>query len=818
MKTKSLIILCIIIFIIQMALPITSNAYQLQSRSNSETTMDVTLERDETDRNKINVIAIDTEYKITELKYVNKYIEIENIEYFEQNNTDVKEFDITPSQRIETSFEIEDYGSYTVYAKNEIGARFLSRIKLNNPNDAPKITLIKNEENPLELTIKVTTPELNIVKLKIAKKDSINQEIDFNEEGTNIEFTQSNSVTVEYKDITQEGIYVIYAEDEQGNKATSQIYLINQSTPISANISKIDENRNVKIEITDSLCNIIKIKVAKESEIKNFEDFETKGEEIEITPSKNIDITYQAPEDDIYVFYIEDEAGYKKMIQKRITTQSETIQVEISQNENDPRELLISASDTLSSIIEMKIALGEDIDFEYFETEGEKLEIIPGKNVTATYTLNQNSKVHIFVQDESGYKYIYSTTITGIDIKPIEPPVITLEQNIQKPRQIDVTVLGIDDFIDEVKWTKGSQNAEYFKENGTTIGEGIVGKMVRTNFEIDEVGTYTVYAIDNSGNETVKQIEINSMETPEEPDPNPDEDTQPPEITFSKVIDKENNKVNITANIVDDKSQIEIDAAFEGIESLALIEAKCDLSDDFLVRQLYYPFRLWNGRISKRVRPIFLVYSNSIFSLYEYKFEDPDNYNSLRLVKQKHYSIENTEIEITDIQGICDTVRTIPEPDLPFPQADNFKRVINLCELLFHRDSLTRDDVTENYAFDVRQTNYYTDAARYLGLLEKTEINGKIRYNLTDKGQRILGLGYRERQLEFAKCILSHPVFLETMRCSLDTGELPTKSVIVDIMRRHSLYHINSDTTYRRRASTVRRWIDWIFGLMGNSQ
>ena len=286
--------------------------------------------------------------------------------------------------------------------------------------------------------------------------------------------------------------------------------------------------------------------------------------------------------------------------------------------------------------------------------------------------------------------------------------------------------------------------------------------------------------------------------------------------SFSFFISTFNEMRQISVTV--DKSQIEIDAAFEGIESLALIEAKCDLSDDFLVRQLYYPFRLWNGRISKRVRPIFLVYSNSIFSLYEYKFEDPDNYNSLRLVKQKHYSIENTEIEITDIQGICDTVRTIPEPDLPFPQADNFKRVINLCELLFHRDSLTRDDVTENYAFDVRQTNYYTDAARYLGLLEKTEINGKIRYNLTDKGQRILRLGYRERQLEFAKCILSHPVFLETMRCSLDIGELPTKSVIVDIMRRHSLYHINSDTTYCRRASTVRRWIDWIFGLMENSQ
>ena len=578
MKTKTLTILCILIFTIQMILPITSNAYQLEQQANSETTMDVTLQRDETDSNKINVIATDTTYNITELKYVNKYIEKENVDYFEQNNEDVKEFNITPSQRIETSFELEGYGSYTVYAKNEIGARFLSRITINDPNNAPNISLTKDKENPLHLTIRVTTPELNIVKLKIAKKDSINQEIDFSKEGTDIQFTQSNNVTVEYTNLTQEGLYIVYAEDEQGNKATNQIYLANQNTPITANISEADENRNVKIEVTDSLCNITKIKVARESEINDFDDFETKGEEIKITPAQNISVTYQAPEDDIYVFYIEDEAGYKKMIQKRITTQSEAIQVEISQDENDPRQLTIKATDTLSNITQLKIALGDNKDFEYFETEGEELEITPGRNVTATYTLNQNSRVNIFVQDESGYKYIYSTTILGIDIKPVEPPVITIEQNAQNLKQIDVTVLGIDDFIDEVKWAKGSQNAEYFKENGTTIGEGIVGKMVRTNFEIDEIGTYTVYAIDNSGNETVKEIEITSIETPEEPNPDPDpeptpdEDTQPPEITFSRIIDKENNKVNITANIVDDKSQIEIAKVDGGIRDTEYFE------------------------------------------------------------------------------------------------------------------------------------------------------------------------------------------------------------------------------------------------------
>ena len=77
-------------------------------------------------------------------------------------------------------------------------------------------------------------------------------------------------------------------------------------------------------------------------------------------------------------------------------------------------------------------------------------------------------------------------------------------------------------------------------------------------------------------------------------------------------------------------SQIEIDAAYEGASYLSLFEAKHDLADDFIVRQLYYPFRVWNQRVTKEVKPIFLVFSNGVFNLYEYRFEEARNYNSLR--------------------------------------------------------------------------------------------------------------------------------------------------------------------------------------------
>jgi len=75
-------------------------------------------------------------------------------------------------------------------------------------------------------------------------------------------------------------------------------------------------------------------------------------------------------------------------------------------------------------------------------------------------------------------------------------------------------------------------------------------------------------------------------------------------------------------------SQVEIDGGYEGDSSLNIIEAKNYISDDFLVRQLYYPFKLWSSKIQKQVRPIFLTYTNGVFHLREYIFTNPNHYNS----------------------------------------------------------------------------------------------------------------------------------------------------------------------------------------------
>ena len=256
-------------------------------------------------------------------------------------------------------------------------------------------------------------------------------------------------------------------------------------------------------------------------------------------------------------------------------------------------------------------------------------------------------------------------------------------------------------------------------------------------------------------------------------------------------------------------SQIEIDAAYEGIHYLSLFEAKRDLSDDFLIRQLYYPFRVWNERVTKMVKPIFLIFSNGMFNLYQYQFDDPRNYNSLRLVKQKNYVIA-TEICLADIENILQNVPLIQEPAIAFPQADRMSRIINLIELL-NEKPMTKQDITSEYAFDERQTNYYTDAGRYLGLIDKVhDEDGNILFLLSACWRHIMNLEYKERQLALVTQILMHRVFNETLKLHLRCGEMPDKQTIIQIMRDSNLYRVEADSTYWRRSSTVIGWVNWI--------
>ena len=257
-------------------------------------------------------------------------------------------------------------------------------------------------------------------------------------------------------------------------------------------------------------------------------------------------------------------------------------------------------------------------------------------------------------------------------------------------------------------------------------------------------------------------------------------------------------------------SQCEIDAGFESENYLILIEAKKYQVDNFIIRQLYYPYRLWSQKITKKVVPILMTYSNDIFSFFIYEFQNEFDYNSIRLIEQKNYIIAPEEITQQDVSDIFATITLIPEPSKPFPQANNFERVIDLLSLLVERD-LTRDEITENYQFDQRQTEYYTNAGQYLGLVEKYKAvgTGDITFRLTQEAREILSKRQKNKYLSLIRKILEYQVFYTVFELNLSRGKMPSKGEICQIIL--SCRADIQKTTPGRRQSTIKNWIYWIF-------
>ena len=44
---------------------------------------------------------------------------------------------------------------------------------------------------------------------------------------------------------------------------------------------------------------------------------------------------------------------------------------------------------------------------------------------------------------------------------------------------------------------------------------------------------------------------------------------------------------------------------------------------------------------------------------------------------------------------------------------------------------------------------------------------------------------------------------------------MPDAAAIVRLMKGAELYHVDADSTYYRRSSTIAGWVNWMLGLAG---
>lgn len=87
--------------------------------------------------------------------------------------------------------------------------------------------------------------------------------------------------------------------------------------------------------------------------------------------------------------------------------------------------------------------------------------------------------------------------------------------------------------------------------------------------------------------------------------------------------------------------QTEVDAGYEGRSQVVLVEAKSGSTKNVIIRQLYYPFRQWKVRTQKNVMTLFFQKSGDTYSIWNFQFNDIEDYNSIELAKSGRFRIVN---------------------------------------------------------------------------------------------------------------------------------------------------------------------------------
>lgn len=257
-------------------------------------------------------------------------------------------------------------------------------------------------------------------------------------------------------------------------------------------------------------------------------------------------------------------------------------------------------------------------------------------------------------------------------------------------------------------------------------------------------------------------------------------------------------------------SQMEIDEGFENLKYLSIIEAKNSIPKDFMIRQLYYPYRKYlTFNTNKEILPIFFTHADDIYTFHVFRFTDMNNYSSIRKIDQKSFIVDKyLDISMDDLKEILNNSKELIEDQVPFPQANSLTRMLDMVRFL--KSPKSKYEISFKYNFSVRQSDYYGNALVYIKLAFKNSETNK--FELTDLGKKISKYpNSNKRNLIVIKQILDKKCFKLIMNSYIsNSGEFDFNYSKMIISKYSN--NIGKDTI-TRRTQTVKRWLDWILNV-----
>jgi hypothetical protein len=140
--------------------------------------------------------------------------------------------------------------------------------------------------------------------------------------------------------------------------------------------------------------------------------------------------------------------------------------------------------------------------------------------------------------------------------------------------------------------------------------------------------------------------------------------------------------------------------------------------------------------------------------------------------------------------------------NFPFPQADDFEKVISLLNI--KEESSLKDKTCVSILLgdiDNRQVQYYLSALMYLDMVQSNKC-------FTAKGKYIRSLGFSKQIVELAKAIISRDVFGTVYFTEKLLEVKMNRDEVIEIMK--EFVEFATETMYIRRSQTVIKWIEWV--------
>ncbi|OQY87686.1 MAG: hypothetical protein B6D38_11665 [Anaerolineae bacterium UTCFX1] len=258
-----------------------------------------------------------------------------------------------------------------------------------------------------------------------------------------------------------------------------------------------------------------------------------------------------------------------------------------------------------------------------------------------------------------------------------------------------------------------------------------------------------------------------------------------------------------TSNVDINGVQIEVDAGYESDKDIILVEGKIGNRNFFNIRQLYYPYRHFKQLVpNKNIRTVFFAYdlSRATYSLQEFGFQTPEAFDSIYPIKCCVYSIvKPQEYAIDDLLD-----KSFQIENNIVPQADDLNKVFELLTLI-NSGQNTVAEIADYFVFDERQSNYYGEAAEFLGLI--TRKRGV--FELTDRGDKFIATAPKDQQLFLAKLVLNTWFFRELIKKAKRKGYFTKQDVeseIGDVDSGDGSKRYSS-STIGRRTMTIMSWV-----------